>query len=151
MKKLLFALLFICTSVSAQEYGIVKNVRNNYRLINTPIEDCRDVSKRPSTRLNAGTVIGGVAGGIIGNQIGNGGVNAAATAIGAGVGAIVGQDLGNRGNYENKQVCTTTYRQRHEIENYTVAVNYKGTIISSVLNYRPIIGSQVPVTIIIGE
>jgi uncharacterized protein YcfJ len=151
LKKLLFVLLFVSASVSAQEYGIVKNVMTNYRLINTPIEDCRDVSRRPSTGLNAGTVIGGVAGGIIGNQVGKGGGNAVATAIGAGVGAIVGQDLGNRGEYENKHVCTTTYRQRHEIENYTVDVNYKGTIISSVLNYRPIIGSQVPVTIIIGE
>lgn len=141
MKKFIF-LLFFSMAAMAQDYGIVKDVRPLYRVINTPIESCEEY-KRSNSSLNIGTVVGGLAGGLIGNQIGTNGTNAVATFIGTGVGAIIGQKAASR-NYSETR-CTTTYRTQNKLTNYKVDINYKGSTVSTILNYRPIVGTQIPV------
>jgi uncharacterized protein YcfJ len=149
MKKLLLVTLFVSSVAQATEYGTVKTVEPSYIDVTVPQQWCTQVQEK-SSGFNAGTVIGGVAGGIIGNQVGKGGGNTIATAIGTGVGAIVGQDLGNRG-YETRQQCSTVYKTRRELSGYNATINYKGITIPAYLNYNPGVGSQVPVTIIVGE
>lgn len=147
--KKLIALLLIPTAALATEYGTVRSSTPNYRTISVPVQTCQQVTQPQSnsTGINKGTVIGGVAGGIIGNQVGNGNGNTIATAVGAAVGAIVGQNIGNRDEYETRNYCSTTYEQRQDISSFSVTVDYKGVSVPALLNYSPVVGSQIPVRI----
>ena len=146
-------MLFLSSTVLATEYGIVKSVSPLYNTSATPVENCKQVSEYvpPSNNINIGTVLGAVAGNIVGRQVGSGGANAVATYIGTGAGAIFGHKMGQKDGYQNKTVCSTNYHNGNQVHGYNVVVNYKGRLISSYLNYNPIVGSQIPVNITLGE
>jgi uncharacterized protein YcfJ len=153
MKKVLFGLLFISSAAFATEYGTVKRVSPLHNMATTPVESCKQVTEYvpPSNNINIGTIIGGVGGNIIGKQIGTGGTNAIATYIGTGTGAIFGHRMAQSDGYQTKTVCTTNYHNGSKVHGYNVVVDYKGRLISSYLNYNPIIGSQIPVNFKVGE
>jgi uncharacterized protein YcfJ len=153
MKKVLFSLLFISSVASATEYGIVKRVTPLHNMVTAPTQNCQQVTEHvpPSNNINIGTVVGAVGGNIIGKQIGSGGTNAIATFIGTGTGAILGHRMAQSDGYQTKTVCTTNYYNGSRVHGYNVVVDYKGRLISSYLNYNPIIGSQIPVNFKVGE
>ena len=131
----------------------ITSVTPNYTIseIKTPVNNCSQ-QLVPVTRsgqvignggFNAGTLIGGIFGGILGNQVGGGDGKTIATATGAVLGAhVLGQRSQTRETttqYENRTVCTTTYRIDHKqyISGYVVAYDFEGRSYNTVMAFAP--------------
>ena len=153
MKKTLLAaataLALVSTAAIAETTIVtvpITSVTPNYITseVRTPVNSCTQ-QLVPVTRsgqvinnggFNAGTLIGGIFGGGDGKTI--------ATATGAVLGAHV---LGNQGQsttstttqYENRTVCTTSYRIDHKqhISGYVVTYDFEGRSYSTIMAFAP--------------
>ena len=131
----------------------ITSVTPNYTIseIKTPVNNCSQ-QLVPVTRsgqvignggFNAGTLIGGIFGGILGNQVGGGDGKTIATATGAVLGAhVLGNQIHNTTTttqYENRTVCTTSYRIDHKqhISGYVVTYNFDGRSYNTVMTFAP--------------
>ena len=162
MKKTLLAaataLALVSTAAIAETTIVtvpITSVTPNYITseVRTPVNSCTQ-QLVPVTRsgqvinnggFNAGTLIGGIFGGILGYQIGGGDGKTIATATGAVLGAHV---LGNQNHnsttttttqYENRTVCTTSYRIDHKqhISGYVVTYDFDGRSYNTVMTFAP--------------
>ena len=160
MKKTLLAaataLALVSTAAIAETTIVtvpITSVTPNYTTseVRTPGDNCTQ-QLVPVTRsgqainnggFNAGHLIGGLFGGILGNQVGGGTGKTVATATGAVLGAhVLGQQSRTRKTatqYENRTVCTTTYRidYKQYISGYIVAYNFEGRSYSTVMSFAP--------------
>ena len=152
------ALALVSTAAIAETTIVtvpITSVTPNYITseVRTPVNSCTQ-QLVPVTRsgqvinnggFNAGTLIGGIFGGILGNQVGGGDGKTIATATGSVLGAHV---LGNQNQnsttttttqYENRTVCTTSYRIDHKqhISGYVVTYNFDGRSYNTVMTFAP--------------
>ena len=151
------------TSVSAEEYATVTNVKPNYQTVQVPRyrTDCR-VNQVPIYGTVQGgqastgdTVLGAIIGGAIGNQVGGGSGKDAATVLGAIIGADVVNKRATRQQqiigYREEQTCNnvTFYETQEEIKNYTIRYTWNNITGSTRTynNYR--VGDRIPVEITI--
>ncbi len=130
-------------------YAPVTYARPIYRTVavDVPVDSCRVETTRYRQPARGdsfgGTVVGGLIGAAIGNEIGHGGGRS--TAVGGLIGAAIGNDMARGGatRYEDREVCSTSYRTeyRQEVVAYDVGYSYDGRVYHTERHNHP--GAQI--------
>jgi uncharacterized protein YcfJ len=147
---------------SAPAYADVLDVTPVRQTVETPHQDCQDVTvekQRPVKDENrlAGTAIGALVGGVLGHQIGGGSGRQLATVAGAAAGGYAGnrvqKNLQDKDTYtttENR--CRTVQNSKQEVVGYDV--HYKLGDRVDVVRMKEMPGARIPVKdgqLVLGE
>lgn len=135
--------------------GTTQQAYQSCEVVSVPVTRTETVREGGSSGEGAlaGMIIGGILGkGVSGNDKG--------AAAGAVIGGIIGAENGGNGRtverevtrYENREVCTTKYRQvgnKRVIKNYKITYEWAGVVGSSYTYNTYNVGDQIPVTVTI--